>query len=116
MDGGVIGNADENSGNDQKDMVIVGDSDEINLSPAQLKVVAKLKEFVEEGQLLGFLQGFNGAGKTTTAEKMEDVTGLRVLYCGSTGTAATNFKSETINSFLSLRLSIDYFDFASETT
>ena len=96
----------------QKDSLILGKPVKINLSPAQINIVAGLKESVEGGQLLGFLQGFPGAGKTTTAQNLEEVTGLRVLYCGSTGTAAANFKSETVNSLLSLGLSVDYIDLA----
>ena len=56
------------------------------------------------------MQGFPGAGKTTTAEKLEDVTGLRILYCGSTGTASAHFNSSTVNSLLSLGLSVDNID------
>ena len=106
-----VGNADV-----QKDSLILGKPVKINLSPAQINIVAGLKESVEGGQLLGFLQGFPGAGKTTTAQNLEEVTGLRVLYCGSTGTAAANFKSETVNSLLSLGLSVDYIDLAAEIT
>ena len=40
------------------------------LSSAQIKIVAALKDSIEGGQLLGYLQGFPGAGKTTTAKKM----------------------------------------------
>ena len=115
--GGVpIDNIDESTANDQKEEVILGKPVKINLSPAQIKIVGELKDSIEGGQLLGYLQGFPGAGKTTTAQKMEEVTGLRLLYCGSTGTAAANFKSETVNSLLSLGLSVDYIDLASDTT
>ncbi|MEL7054283.1 MAG: hypothetical protein AAGM45_21220 [Cyanobacteria bacterium J06588_5] len=65
----------------QKDSLILGKPVKINLSPAQINIVAGLKESVEGGQLLGFLQGFPGAGKITTAQNLEEVTGLRVLYC-----------------------------------
>ena len=99
-----------------KDRLILGKPVKIDLSTAQIKIVAALKESIEGGQLLGFLQGFPGAGKTTTAQNLEEVTGLRVLYCGSTGTAAANFKSETVNSLLSLGLSVDYIDLAKAIT
>ena len=102
--------------NAPKDRLIHGSPVQINLSTAQINIVAALKESVEGGQLLGFLQGFPGAGKTTTAQNLEEVTGLRVLYCGSTGTAAANFNSETVNSLLSLGLSVDYIDLAAEIT
>ena len=99
-----------------KDRLIPGNPVKINLSKAQINIVAALKESIEGGQLLGYLQGFPGAGKTTTAQNLEEVTGLRVLYCGSTGTAAANFKSETVNSLLSLGLSVDYIDLAASIT
>ena len=99
-----------------KDRLILGKPVKIDLSTAQIKIVAALKESIEGGQLLGFLQGFPGSGKTTTAQNLEEVTGLRVLYCGSTGTAAANFKSETVNSLLSLGLSVDYIDLAKAIT
>ena len=107
----VVGNA-----NVPNDRLIPGKSVKIILSAAQIKIVAALKESIEGGQLLGYLQGFPGAGKTTTAQNLEEVTGLRVLYCGSTGTAAANFKSETVNSLLSLGLSVDYIDLAAAFT
>ena len=110
-----IGKIDVKAG-DQNDGLLVGEPVEINLSPAQIKVVLALKESIAGGQLLGFLQGFRGARKTTTGQKMDEVTGLRVLHCGSTGTAAANFKSETINSLLSLGLSVDNIDLATEIT
>ena len=69
--------------NAPKDRLIHGSPVQINLSKAQINIVAALKESLEGGQLLGFLQGFPGAGKTTTAQNLEEVTGLRVLYCGS---------------------------------
>ena len=47
---------------------------------------------------------------------MSDVTGLRVLYCGSTGTASAQFYSRTIHSFLSLGLSVDRIDLSKATT
>ena len=65
---------------------------------------------------MGFLQGVPGAGKTTTSKKMADVTGLRVLFCGSTGTASAQFHSRTINSFLKLGLGIDNIDLSKATT
>ena len=98
------------------DTVLVDDEKNIELTKPQEKVVADLKAAIEKGQLLGFLQGFPGAGKTTTSKKMADVTGLRVLFCGSTGTASAQFYSRTINSFLSLGLSVDNIDLSSATT
>ena len=99
-----------------KETVLVDDEKEIQLTRAQEKVVEDLKAAIEAGQLLGFLQGFPGAGKTTTSKRMSVVTGLRVLFCGSTGTASAQFYSRTVHSFLSLGMSVDKIDLAKETT
>ena len=112
----AVHHSDEKTDLDHKENVIVDDAVNIQLSPAQIKIVADLKATIEGGQLLGYLQGFPGAGKTTTAKKMEDVTGLRVLYCGSTGTSSTQFNSSTINSLLLLGLSVDTIDLTKEIT
>ena len=96
--------------------VLVDDEKEIKLSDAQEKVVDDLKASIAAGQLLGFLQGFPGAGKTTTSKKMSEVTGLRVLFCGSTGTASAQFYTRTINSLLSLGRNIDNIDLSKATT
>ena len=111
------GNSCDVQGNESlKETVLVDDEKEIQLTRAQEKVVEDLKAAIEAGQLLGFLQGFPGAGKTTTSKKMSDVTGLRVLFCGSTGTASAQFYSRTIHSFLSLGLSVDRIDLSKATT
>ena len=108
--------SDEKAPIDQTEHVIHDKSNEFKLSDAQMKIVADLKDAIEGSQLLGYLKGFPGAGKTTTAEKMEEVTGLRVLYCGTTGTASAHFNSRTINSLLSLGLSVDNVELSSELT
>ena len=50
---------------------IQGNHVEITLSPAQINNVTALKESIEGGHLLGYLQEFPGGGKTTTAKKMD---------------------------------------------
>ena len=111
------GNIIDVPGNESlKETVLIDDEKEIRLSEAQNKVVDELKASIEAGQLLGFLQGFPGAGKTTTSKKMSDVTGLRVLFCGTTGTASAQFYSRTINSFLSLGRNVDKIDLSKATT
>ena len=110
----ALHNGDGDSGLDIKDNVIVDDEVQINLSRAQSLIVDALKAVLDGGQLLGYLQGFPGAGKTTTAKKLEDITGLRILYCGSTGSASTHFNSSTINSLLSLGMNVDTIDLTKE--
>ena len=107
---------DEKSDIPQMNTVIVDVQSDFKLTDAQKEVVAELKACIERCQLLGFLQGFPGAGKTTTCKKMEDFTRLKALYCGSTGTASAQFKSKTINSLLSLGLSVDRIDLTTEMT
>ena len=102
------------SGLGNKVSVIVDDEVEIKLSCAQSRIVDALTAAVHGGQLLGFIQGFPGAGKTTTAKKMEDVTGLRILYCGTTGTASAHLNSSTVNTLLFLGLSLDKVDLTKE--
>ena len=84
---------------------------EIKLKDFQQKAVQKLKQIKMENegndelkpqQLLAFIQGIPGAGKTTTAKKLAEKLGLNVLYSGTTGTAAAQLKSETINKILKL--------------
>ena len=41
---------------------------------------------------------------------MEDVSGLRILYCGSNGTASVHFNSSTVNSLLSLGMIVNNID------
>ena len=110
----AVHNGEGNSGLDNKDNVIVDDEVQIELSGAQSRIVDALKAALDGGQLLGYLQGFPGAGKTTTAKKLEDVTGLRILYCGSTGSASAHFNSSTINSLLSLGMNVDKIDLTKE--
>ena len=110
----ALHNGDGDSGLDIKDNVIVDDEVQINLSRAQSLIVDALKAVLDGGQLLGYLQGFPGAGKTTTAKKLEDITGLRILYCGSTGSASAHFNSSTINSLLSLGMNVDTIDLTKE--
>ena len=113
---GLVDNSDVKSGIAHNVQILQTSPVDIILSSAQIKIVTALKDSIEGGQLLGYLQGFPGAGKTTTAKKMQEATGLRVLYCGSTGTASAHFKSKTINSLLSLGLSVDNINLATETT
>ena len=111
------GNIIDVGGNESlKETVLIDEEKEIQLSREQEKVVEHLKATIEAGQLLGFLQGFPGAGKTTTSKKMSDVTGLRVLFCGTTGTASAQFYSRTINSFLSLGRNVDKIDLSKATS
>ena len=85
----------------------------IILKPFQTEAVNKLKAIktnetgsddIKPGQLLAFMQGVPGAGKTTTASKLAEKLGLTVIFSGTTGTAAAQLKSDTINKLLCLGL------------
>ena len=69
-----------------------------------------MKQFIENGQMMAFLQGVPGAGKTTTAKELALELGLKVVFTGTTSTAAALFKSVTINTLLKLGLSVDNFE------
>ena len=62
------------------------------------------------------MQGSPGAGKTTTGKKIEDVTGLRVLYCGTSGIASADFKSKAIKSYIALGMNVEHIDIPKEIT
>ena len=85
----------------------------VNLTDNQNDVVAKMKGFIADGQMMAFLQGVPGAGKTTTAKQLAIELGLKVVFTGTTTTAAALFKSVTINTLLRLGLSRDNFEFTS---
>ena len=89
------------------------DGDEIKLHSYQLKAIEQLKQIIKDekdsddlcaDQFLGFMQGIPGAGKTTTAKKLAQKLGLRVIFSGTTSTAAAQLKAETINKVLGLGL------------
>ena len=97
----------------QQEVVEFNVRETIVLKPIQTEVVNKLKDIklketgsddIKPGQLLAFMQGVPGAGKTTTTSKLTEKLGLRALFSGTTGTAAAQLKSETINKVLGLGL------------
>ena len=90
------------------------ESDEkVELTDNQNKVVGQMKRFIENGQMMAFLQGVPGAGKTTTAKELALELGLKVFFSATTTTAAALFKSVTINTLLKLGLSVDNFEYTS---
>ena len=72
-----------------------------------------MKQFIENGQMMAFFQRVPGAGKTTTAKELALELGLKVVFTGTTSTAAALFKSVTINTLLKLGLSVDNFEYTS---
>ena len=55
---------------------------------------------LKKGQWLAFMQGSPGSGKTATARYLTGKLGLNALFSGTTGTAAAQLLSDTINSVL----------------
>ena len=85
----------------------------VNLTGNEHVVIKKMKSIIAEGQMITFLQGVPGAGKTTTAKELAIELGLKVIFSGTTSTAAAMFKSVTINSLLKLGLSVNNFTYTS---
>ena len=72
-----------------------------------------MKSIIADGQMMVFLQGVPGAGKSTTAKELALELGLKVIFAGTTATAAAIFKSVTINSLVKLGLSVNNFTYTS---
>ena len=83
----------------------------VDLTDNQKDVVESMKREIANGQMMVFLQGVPGAGKTTTAKELALELGLKVVFSGTTTTAAAQFKSVTINTLVKLGLSLDNFDY-----
>ena len=63
----------------------------VKLTDNQNRVVGRMKQFIENGQMMAFLQGVPGAGKMTTAKELALELGLKVVFTGTTSTAAALF-------------------------
>ena len=100
-------------GGDKIDKFDLESEERVNLTGNQDDVVKKMKSIIADGQMMAFLQGVPGAGKTTTAKELAIELGLKVIFSGTTSTAAALFKSVTINSLLKLGLSVNNFTYTS---
>ncbi len=58
--------------------------------------------YVKDQQLLGIIHGSPGCGKTFTAKKLAEQMNLRILFTGTTHTAAKELQGYTINELLKL--------------
>ena len=81
-----------------------------NLTDSQKECVAEMHKEMEKGQMLVFVHGPPGAGKTTTARLLVSEKNLNLVFSGTTGTASSLYKAETINSLLYLGRSVEDFD------
>ena len=64
---------------------------------------------MEKGQMLVFVHGPPGSGKTTTARLLVSEKNLDLVFSGTTGTASSLYKAETINSLLHLGRNVEDF-------
>ena len=80
------------------------------LTEAQQKCVLEMKKQIGKEQMLVFFHGPPGSGKTTTATQLGEELSIKIMFTGTTGTAAAQHKARTINSLLSLGKSIEDFD------
>ena len=60
--------------------------------------------------MLVFVHGLSSSGKTTTARLLVSEKNLNLVFSGTTGTASSLYKAETIKSFLYLRRTVENFD------
>ena len=87
-----------------------GDVEKIELTPPQKWCVREMHKEMTKGQMLVLVHGPPGSGKTTTARRLEFELCMKVVFSGTTGTAAAQHKSPTINSLLRLGKSVEFFD------
>ena len=80
------------------------------LTDSQKECVAEMRKEMEKGQMLVFVHGPPGSGKTTTARLLVSEKNLNLVFSGTTGTASSLYKAETINSLLYLGRSVEDFD------
>ena len=79
------------------------------LTDSQKWCVAQMRKEMEKGQMLVFVHGPPGSGKTTTARLLVSEKKLDLVFSGTTGTAASLYKAETINSLLHLGRNVEDF-------
>ena len=79
------------------------------LTDSQIECVAEMRKEMEKGQMLVFVHGPPGSGKTTTARLLVSEKNLDLVFSGTTGTASSLYKAETINSLLHLGRNVEDF-------
>ena len=64
---------------------------------------------MERGQMLVFVHGPPGSGKSTTARLLVSEKNLDLVFSGTTGTASSQLKAQTINSLLHMGSNVEDF-------
>ena len=79
------------------------------LTKSQKECVDIMRKDMDSGQMLAFIHGPPGSGKTTTARLLVSEKNLDLVFSGTTGTAASLYKAETINSLLHMGQNVEDF-------
>ena len=79
------------------------------LTDSQKECVDIMRKDMERGQMLVFVHGPPGSGKTTTARLLVSEKNLDLVFSGTTGTASSQFKAQTINSLLHMGRNVEDF-------
>ena len=80
------------------------------LTDSQKECVAEMRKEMEKGQMLVFVHRPPGSGKTTTARLLVSEKNLNLAFSGTTGTASSLYKAETINTLLHLGRNVEDFE------
>ena len=79
------------------------------MTDSQKECVDIMRKDMERGQMLVFIHGPPGSGKTTTARLLVSEKNLDLVFSGTTGTASSLYKAETINSLLHMGKNVEDF-------
>ena len=82
---------------------------DFKLTDSQKECVDIMRKDMERGQMLVFVHGPPGSGKTTTARLLVSEKNLDLVFSGTTGTASSQFKAQTINSLLHMGKNVEDF-------
>ena len=79
------------------------------LTDSQKECVDVMRKEMERGQMLVFVHGPPGSGKSTTARLLVSEKNLDLVFSGTTGTASSHLKAQTINSLLHMGRNVEDF-------
>lgn len=79
------------------------------LTDSQNECIDIMRKDMERGQMLVFVHGPPGSGKITTARLLVSEKNLDLVFSGTTGTASSQFKAQTINTLLHIGRNVEHF-------